>query len=182
MSIWDLTDEDRKSMRAAGFSEKALDLFNDREHLGELEDPSVCHTSDTPQGERLRFCLKVNEGEIVDASYSYRGCPALSATAAATVKAVILKTIVEANSIINIDVWRVLGSLPPGHEEHVEFSVKTMGETLKICANQKCLTPEEHGVYEHFCGLTGTEVDEMAVVPCSDCSLVQNCENDHVLI
>ena len=88
----------------------------------------------------------------------------------------------EAKTITSIDVWRVLGSLPPGHEEHVEFSVKTMIETLTICANQKRLTPEEHGVYVHLCGLTGNEVDEMVVVPCSDCSLVQNCENDHILI
>lgn len=169
-------------MSAAGFSEKALNLFNDRVHLGELEELSVCHTGDTSQGESLRFCLKANEGEIMDASYSYRGCPALSATAAATVKAVIHKTLVEANSITKNDVWRVLGSLPPGHEEHVEFSLNTMRETLKICANQKRLTTEEHGVYQHFCGLTGKEVDELEIVPCSDCSLVQNCENDHVVI
>lgn len=182
MSIWDLTDEDRKSMRAAGFSERALNLFNDREHLGELEDPSVCHTGDSSQGERLRFCLKVDEGEIVDASYSYRGCPALSATAAATVKVVIHKTIVEAHSITIIDIWRVLGSLPPGHEEHVEFSLNTMSETLKICANQKRLTPVEHEVYEHFCGLTGKAIDELEIVPCFNCSLVQNCENDHLVI
>lgn len=182
MSIWDLTDEDRKSMGAAGYSEEALDLFNDREHLGELEEPSVCHTVDTPKGERLRFCLKVDEGEIADASYSYRGCPALSATAAATVKVVIHKTIGEANSITENDVWHVLGSLPPDHEDHMEFSIKTLRETLDIFANQKRLTPEEHSVYEHFCGLTGKEVDEMEIVPCSDCSLVQNCENDHVLI
>ena len=132
MSIWDLTDEDRKSMSAAGYSEKALDLFNDREHLGELEEPSVCHTVDTAQCERLRFCLKINEGEIVDASYSYRGCPALSATVAATVKVVIHKTVVEANSITEYDVWHVLGSLPPDHEDHMEFSVKSFRETLKI--------------------------------------------------
>ena len=182
MSIWDLTDEDRKSMSAAGFSSKALDLFNDREHLGELDEPSVCHTSDNPQGERLRFCLKIDEDEIVAVSYSYRGCPALSASAAATVETVIHKTMAEANAITTKNVWRVLVSLPPGHEEHVEFSVKTMGETLTIYANQKRLTLEEHGVYVHLCGLTGNEVDEMVVVPCSDCTLVQNCENDHILI
>ena len=67
MSIWDLTDEDRKSMGAAGFSEKAMDLFNDREHLGELEEPSVCHTSDISQGECIKFCLKVDEGEVMGA-------------------------------------------------------------------------------------------------------------------
>lgn len=126
--------------------------------------------------------MKVNEGEIVDASYSYRGCPVLSATAAATVKVVIHKTIVEANSITENDVWHVLGSLLPDHEGHMEFSVKAMREALKVFANQKRLTPEEHSVYAHFCGLTGKEVDEMEIVPCSDCSLVQNCENDHVLI
>lgn len=182
MSIWDLTDEDRKSMRVAGYSEKALDLYNNPEYIGELEDPSVCHTGISSKGERLRFCLKVDEGEIMDASYSYRGCPALSATAAATVKVIVHKTIVEADSITKIDVWRVLGSLPPGHEEHVEFSLKTMSETLKIYANQKRLTPVEHEVYAHFCGLTGKAIDELDIVPCSDCSLVQNCENDHLVI
>ena len=29
---------------------------------------------------------------------------------------------------------------------------------------------------------TGEEVDEMEIVSCSDCSLVQNCETSHVLI
>ena len=54
-------------MGAASFSEKALVLLNDREYLGEPEEPSVCHTSDISQGECIKFCLKVDEGEVMGA-------------------------------------------------------------------------------------------------------------------
>ena len=43
MSIWDLTEEDRKQMKKAGFSNKALDYFNDRIYQGELENPCMPH-------------------------------------------------------------------------------------------------------------------------------------------
>ena len=182
MSIWDLTDEDRKSMGAAGYSEKALDLYNDPELIRELEEPSVCHTGDSGHGERLRYCLKVEEGKIVKASYTYRGCPALSISAAATIRTVMNSSTAEAASFTTEDVWKVLGSLPPGHEEHVEFALKTMKETLDIYADQKRLSPADHETYKHLCGMTGKELEELDVVICSNCSLVQNCENDHMVI
>lgn len=182
MSIWDLTDEDRKSMGAAGYSEKALDLYNDPDHLGELEEPSVYHTGDFDHGERLRYCLKVEDGKIVKASYTYRGCPALSASAAATIKTVLNSSTAEAASITIDDVWKVLGSLPKGHEEHADIALTTMKETLEIYTTQKRLSPEEHEAYKHLCGMTGKELEELDIVICSNCSLVQNCENDHVII
>ena len=182
MSIWDLTDEDKKSMNAAGFSEKALDLYNDPEIIGELEDPSVCHTGESDHGERLRYCLKVEEGKIVKASYTYRGCPALSASAAATIRTAMYSSMAEAVSFTTEDVWRILGSLPPGHEEHVGFAFKTMKETLNIYVDQKSLVPADHVSYKHLCGMTGKELEELDVMICSNCSFVQNCENDHVVI
>jgi len=182
MSIWDLTDEDMKSMGTAGYSEKALELYNDSEYLGELEEPSVCHTRESGHIESLRYCLKVEEEKIVKASYTYRGYPALSASAAATIMKVLNSSTVEASSFTTEDVWKVLGRLPQGHEEHVDFALKTMKETLDIYANQKRLSPVEHETYKHLCGMTGKEIEELDIVICSNCSFVQNCENDHVVI
>jgi NifU-like protein involved in Fe-S cluster formation len=182
MSIWDLTDEDRRSMQAAGYSKKALDLFNNPRYLGEIEEPSVCHTGGSELGERLRFCLRIEEGKIVEASYTYRGCPALSASAAATIEASLGKTTQEVESLILLDVWKILGRLPAGHEDHVELSLRTMKDTLNILCSQKRLTPKEHALYKHLCGLTGEELDTLTIVPCSSCEFVQNCENNHTLI
>lgn len=182
MSIWDLTDEDKKSMRVAGFSEKALDLYNDSELIGVLENPSVCHTGESTHGEQLMFCIKVEKSKITKASYTYRGCPGLSASSAATIRTILNSSPLDAASITHKDVWKVLGSLPPGHEEHVEFALNTMKETLEIYANQKRLTPEEHLNYQHLCGMTGNELEELDVIICSNCPYVQNCENDHVII
>ena len=179
MSIWDLTDEDRKSMNAAGFSRKALDLFNYREYLGVLEEPSVCHTAESKGGEKLRFCIKIHNDVIAQASYAYQGCPALAASAAATIQNILYSNIAEAKSIALKDIWEALGSLPQGHEEHVDFTFRTMMETLEIYLNQKHLGRKEHEKYIHLCGFTGKELDELKSVSCSNCVVVQNCENDH---
>lgn len=182
MSIWDLTDEDRRQMRKAGFSNKALDYFNDRTYQGELENPSVCHTESSDGGERLRLCLMIREGRIIDGSYIHQGCPALVATAAATIDLAIGKTIEEASSFTTSDVWQILESLPHGHDEHVDFSLRTLHEALMIFSKQKQLNEKEHYEYIHFCGLTGKDLEDLSHDICSNCELVQNCENDHILI
>ena len=182
MSIWDLTDEDRRLMKKAGFSNKALDYFNDRTYQGELENPSVCHTKSSDSGERLRLCLRIQGGQIIDGSYIHQGCPALVATSAATIDLVIGKTIEEASSFTTSDVWKVLGSLPNGHDEHVDFCLQALHETLIIFSKQKQLTEKEHDEYIHFCGLTGKDLEALVDGICSNCELVQNCENDHILI
>jgi len=169
-------------MGVAGYSEKALDLYNDPELIGELEDPSVCHTGESDHGDRLRYCLKVEKGKIVKASYTYRGCPALSASAAATIRVILNRSTVETVPFTSEDIWKFLGSLPSGHEGHVEFALKTMKETLGIYADQKQLVPEDHVSYKHLCGMTGKELEELEVMICSNCSFVQNCENDHMII
>lgn len=182
MSIWDLTDEDRRSMRAAGYSEEALDLFDKRKNVGDLDGANVCHADESPHGERVRFYINVDKDRIKGVSYVYRGCPALAAVAAATVELTVNKTIEEANTIIPSDVWRLLKSLPPGHEEQVEFCVNTMKDTLNIYSNQKRLTKKEHQSYRHFCDLTGKEIDELEIIHCAECPMVQNCENDHIIV
>jgi NifU-like protein involved in Fe-S cluster formation len=182
MSIWDLTDEDRKSMSAAGFSQKALDLFNDREYVGELEEPSVCHTGESKAGEKLRYCIKVKNGIIEQASLTYQGCPALAACAAATVHHVLHSNVADARSTTKKEIWDGLGSLPLGHDDHVDFSLNTMLETIEIYLAQKHLGLKEHEEYEHICGFTGNEIDELDPSPCANCTYVQNCENDHDLI
>jgi NifU-like protein involved in Fe-S cluster formation len=182
MSIWDLTDEDRKQMKKAGFSNKALDYFNDRTYQGELENPSVCHTESSYSGERLRLCLKIQGGRIIDGSYIHQGCPALVASAAATIDLVVGKTIKDASSLTNTNIWQVLGSLPQGHNEHVDFCLQTLQKTLMIFSKQKQFNNEEHDKYVHFCGLSGKELETLSHGLCSNCELVQNCENDHILI
>ena len=179
MSIWDLSDEDRKSMKAAGFSRKALDLFTYREYLGVIEEPSVCHTGESKAGEKLRFCIKVHNDIIAQASYTYQGCPALATSAAAAVQNILDSNVAEAKSISINDIWEALGSLPRGHDDHVDFALKTMIETLDIYLSQKHMGQKEHEEYMHLCGFTGKELDELDTGPCSNCAFVQSCENDH---
>ena len=142
----------------------------------------VCHTESSDSGECLRLCLRIQGGRIINGSYIHQGCPALVATAAATIDLAIGKTIEEASSFTISDVWQVLGSLPHGHDEHVDFSLRTLHETLMIFSKQKQLTDKEHEEYIHFCGLTGKELEALSHGICSNCELVQNCENDHILI
>ena len=179
MSIWDLTDEDRKSMNAAGFSMKALDLFSHQEYREALEEPSVCHTGESKAGEKLRFCIKVHNDIIAQASYTYQGCPALATSAAAAVQNILDSNVAEAKSISINDIWEALGSLPRGHDDHVDFALKTMIETLDIYLSQKHMGQKEHEEYMHLCGFTGKELDELDTGPCSNCAFVQSCENDH---
>ena len=182
MSVWDLTEEDKNNMRRAGWSNQAIELFAAQENIGELEDADVCHTSRTEIGMAVRFCIRVEEGRVVSASYSYQGCPALAAICAAITRLSLNKTIDEAESVTAADVWEMLGGLPEGHDKDVGFALGTFKETVKIYGDQKRLTKAQHDAYTHICGLTGLQLDELDTIPCGECLWIQNCENDHVII
>lgn len=182
MSIWDLTEEDRANMRRAGWSDQAIELFEAKGYVGELEDASVCHTARTEVGEAARFCIRVEGGKIVAAKHSYQGCPALAATCAAITRLSLGRTIDESESLTAANVWGVLGGLPEGHDKDVSFALSTFKETLRIYRDQKRLTKTQHDDYLHICGLTGRQLDESDTIPCDECPWLQNCENDHVII
>lgn len=182
MSIWDLTEEDKINMRRAGWSDQAIELFAAKENIGELEGADVCHTARTDVGEAVRFCIRVEEGSIVSASYSYQGCPALAATCAAITQLSLNKTIDEAESVTAANVWEMLGGLPEGHDKEVSFALRAFKETVKIYRDMKKLSKAQHDAYTHICGLTGQQLDESDTIPCGECPWIQNCENDHVII
>ena len=182
MSIWDLTEEDRANMRRAGWSDQAIELFEAKESVGELEDASVCHMARTEAGEAARFCIRVEEGRIAAARHSYQGCPALAATCAAITRLSQGKTIDEAGSLTVADVWGALGGLPGGHDREVSFPLGAFIETLNIFREQKRLIKAQHDSYTHICGLTGRQLEESKADPCDECPWLQNCENDHTII
>jgi NifU-like protein involved in Fe-S cluster formation len=181
MSIWELTDADKRSMLRAGYSKKALELYSTFEYRGNLGDANVCHTKKSSSGESLRLCIKADEDKVVASKYIHQGCPALAASAAAMVQLVLQKTIAEVESLDISDIWCSLNGLPHGHDEQVELCIETLKETVHILRNQNRLTAEQHLDYVHLCGATGKELDGMDIIPCPDCPLVQNCENDHVI-
>lgn len=182
MSIWDLTEEDKTNMRRAGWSDQALGFFERKDHLGELEGSDVCHTSRKEDGKAVRFCICVEEGKITYTKYSYQACPAIAATCSAIANSVIDKNVNDVESITTSDIWKILGELPEGHEEEVDFVLKTFKETVKIYMNQKKLTKSQHDNYLHICNLTGRQLEELDSIPCGNCSWLQNCENDHRIV
>jgi len=182
MSIWDLTEEEKANMRRAGWSDQAIELFELRDQLGDLKDADVCHTSRTKRGEAVRFYIRIENEKIIKVKYSYQACPAVAATCSAIAKLAISKTIDEAESVIKSSVWEMLGSLPDGHDDHIDFVLRTFRETVKIYKEQKRLTKKQHKKYLHICGLTGRQLEELETIPCDDCPWVQNCENSHIII
>lgn len=182
MNSLGLTESDKKVMHEAGFPWKALEILSTHDYQKWIENVSVCHTKESSTTEAFKLCIKVEDGTIVDASCVYQGCPALAVSAATVTELIRGKTIDSARNLKTTDVWQELEGLPPNHEEHVEFAVDTLKETLTIYENQKKLTATEHENYKHLCGLTGKEIDETDILSCDSCPLVQNCENDHIVL
>lgn len=182
MSVWDLTDEEKNNMRKAGWSDSAIAYFTKGDYLGPLESADVCHMARTETGMAVRFCIRVSEGRIESAKFTYQGCPAFAAICTAVAEGSLSKTFDEVESTSGADIWEIIGGLPEGHEKDVEFVLGAFRETLTIYRKQKRVTREQHEVYQHICGLTGRQLDDLDSDPCGECPWIQNCENDHVVI
>lgn len=117
-------------LAGSGYSEKAIRYFVEKPHMGII--PNADHVSEMTGscGDTMSICIKVEEGVIREAKYQVLGCPGAVASAMAAVDLVKGRTIEEARSLNDGDVFRLLENIPAKKHHCIQLAVKTLQKAL----------------------------------------------------
>ena len=115
----------------AGYSRKAIELYDGKINVGVMENPDVALAYTGPCGDTIKLYLKIGKDDVIeDAKFQYLGCPA-SAICGSTLTQIIKgKTLQEAKKITEDDVLGNLGGLSDEECHCAELNVTTLHKTI----------------------------------------------------
>ncbi len=96
------------------YNKRVLDHFKNPRNMGKLENADAEATVGNPRcGDVMKIMIKVNDGKISDIKFQTMGCAAAIATSSMVTEMAKGKTLEKAKKIMNKDVAKALGELPP---------------------------------------------------------------------
>lgn len=126
-----LTKEELELLEQAGYSKKAVELYEKKVNVGVIKSPDVVFAYTGPCGDVIKLYLKMDEnGAIEDAKFQYLGCPGSASSASAITKIVKGKILEEAKKITEDDVLKELGGLPEPKLDCPKLAVTTLRKAI----------------------------------------------------
>lgn len=141
--------EIRELLLASGYAEKAIDYFMRKPNMGSMQEPYHKTELTGPCGDTMRCYLKIDGGCIQDAKYEVLGCPGAISAAMALADLVRGKTLNEALSVKDGDVFRELVEIPDQKQHCIRLAVKTMEKAIR--EYQGGNPPKEEGEEKCLC-------------------------------
>ena len=114
----------------SGYSEKAIRYFIEKPYMGTIPDANQVSEMTGTCGDTMNICLKVENGVIKDVKYQVLGCPGAIASAMAAVDLVKGKTVENARTLNDGDVFRLLEEIPAKKHHCIQLAVKTLHKAL----------------------------------------------------
>ncbi|HID29291.1 MAG TPA: iron-sulfur cluster assembly scaffold protein [Desulfobacterales bacterium] len=121
----------REMLSGSGYSDKAIDYYLNKPNMGSLPDADQVSELTGPCGDTMKVFLKVKEGRIKDARVQVLGCPGAVASAMVVMDLIKGKTLGEAQTIKDRDIYRVLQEMPEKKLHCIRLSVKAMQKALE---------------------------------------------------
>jgi len=127
----ELSKDELNLLAEAGYSRKAIELYEDKINVGVMENPDVALAYTGSCGDTIKLYLKISNNDVIeDAKFQYVGCPA-SAICGSTLTLIIKgKTLQEAKKITADDMLRELGGLPDEECHCAKLNVTTLHKTI----------------------------------------------------
>jgi nitrogen fixation NifU-like protein len=135
--------EMRELLVSSGYAEKAIDYFLRKPNMGSMSNPDHKTELTGPCGDTMRCYLKIDGGCIRDAKYEVLGCPGAIAAAMALADLVNGKTLDEALTVKDRDVFRELVQIPDQKQHCIRLAVKTLEKAIR--EYQGVTLPKEEG-------------------------------------
>lgn len=124
------SDHVHKMLADSGYSEKAIRYFLQKPYMGALPDADQVTAMTGTCGDTMSISLKVEHGVIQDARYQVLGCPGAVASAMALVDLIRGRTIDDARTLNDGDVFRALENIPSKKHHCIQLAVKTFQKAL----------------------------------------------------
>lgn len=121
----------RELLLSSGYAEQAIDYFMRKPNMGSMPNPDHKTELTGPCGDTMRCYLKIDGGRIRDAKYEVLGCPGAISAAMVLADLVKGKTLDEALTIKDRDVFRVLVEIPEQKQHCIRLAVKTMEKAIR---------------------------------------------------
>lgn len=120
----------REMLSCSGYSSKAIDCYLKRPNMGSLPDANQVSELTGPCGDTMKVYLKVDQGRIKDAKVQVLGCPGAVASAMVAMDLVKGKSLTQAQTIKDRDIYRVLQKMPDKKLHCIRLSVKALQKAL----------------------------------------------------
>jgi nitrogen fixation NifU-like protein len=120
----------REMLSGSGYSDKAIDYYTRKPHMGILTDADFNSEMTGTCGDTMGITLKVENGTIVDAKYQVMGCAGAVASAMAAVDLIKGKSLEYARNIDDGTIFRVLEQIPAKKHHCIQLAVKTLHKAI----------------------------------------------------
>ena len=132
------TDGVSEMLSNAGYSEKAIQYYLEKPYMGSLPDADQVSEMTGTCGDTMAVYLKVAQGKVTDVMYQVMGCAGAISAAMAVVDLikgkdldlVKGKTIEDARSLEDGDIFRVLQDIPVKKHHCIQLAVKALHKTI----------------------------------------------------
>ena len=120
----------QEMLSGSGYSDKAIEYYLNRPNMGSLSDADQVSEMTGPCGDTMKVYLRVDQGRIQDARVQVLGCPGAVAAAMVTMELAKGKTIEQAHTIKDRDIFRILEEIPEQKQHCIRLSVKALQKAL----------------------------------------------------
>jgi nitrogen fixation NifU-like protein len=124
-------NEIRELLSVSGYSEKAISYFLEKKNMGRLPDADQVSELTGSCGDTMKVYLKVEDGRIKDAKIQVLGCPGAVASAMAAMDFIKGKTLEEAKSLKDRDIFRMLEDIPDQKTHCIRLTNKTIQKAIE---------------------------------------------------
>ncbi len=124
------TASEREMLAGSGYSDKAIDYYLTKPHMGVLSNADQIIEMVGSCGDTMGISIKVEDGKIVDAKYQVLGCPGAVSAAMAAVDLIKGKSIEHARTIDDGEIFRLLEKLPSKKHHCIQLAAKSLQKVL----------------------------------------------------
>ena len=105
-------DEVRDLLKKSGYSDKAIEYYEKRLNVGEIEDPDAHFVYTGPCGDTMEVFLKINSNIIKEAKFRAIGCAGSFTSGSALTEMIKGKTLEKAEQIDENEIVTYLEGIP----------------------------------------------------------------------
>lgn len=124
------TEDECKMLSDCGYSEKAIKYYMEKPYMGSLPDADQVSEMLGSCGDTVKIFLKIDQNKITDIRYQVLGCPGAISAAMAAVDIVKGKSIDQARTLNDGDVFNQLVDLPAKKHHCIQLAVKALHKAI----------------------------------------------------
>jgi nitrogen fixation NifU-like protein len=123
--------EKRELLVKSGYSKKAIEYYQKKVNVGQMENPIVHSSYTGPCGNTMEIFLKIESNIIRNAKFQAVGCAGTFSSGAALINLVKGRGLEEAEKVSEANIIKFLGGMPEQKIHCVTLAIRTLQEAIE---------------------------------------------------